>query len=457
MAVVNVTSIPALIANFPYRLDPIPSKPSFDSLLTLKLHLLHNASQVRTTLGGGRCGYAGLLLTPVEYELRAPGTPFIRPPLPPPPNVPGIATAAVLAALATVRLEALKEFELCNNVEDALRQILIDAIQPIYLEDIADELSRFSLIPVGDMLRHLFTQFGRITVEDLIANDQRMQTPWNPATPFQVVIEQLAAGKRYAAHAAHDISDDRLLGLGRMLANHTGLYVESINRWDEKPAATRTWGAFKTYILLAQETLALQQLHTTQQMGYHAANLAYPQPPYHQSFVPEAQPASGYYPPSVCYPGGPPTYFPPGGTPSVTYDNGPAAMMLPYQGDRYPPSVVTPTPDHTSARQEAAFAAIADLTDQVRLLRTSHPPPPTTRGRPSNIASRPPPSNTNSRVPRQPPRIPNDNYCWTHGYRVGKDHTSATCEHPAEGHQLTASKRNPQGGSTKNMLLPPTN
>ena len=44
---------------------------------------------------------------------------------------------------------------------------------------------------------------------------------------------------------------------------------------------------------------------------------------------------------------------------------------------------------------------------------------------------------------------PND-YCWTHGYHVKLGHTSATCTNKAEGHQISATRSNTMGGSTKN-------
>ena len=42
----------------------------------------------------------------------------------------------------------------------------------------------------------------------------------------------------------------------------------------------------------------------------------------------------------------------------------------------------------------------------------------------------------------------NDNYCWSHGYQVGKEHTSETCTKPREGHQRNATLANTMGGST---------
>jgi hypothetical protein len=41
------------------------------------------------------------------------------------------------------------------------------------------------------------------------------------------------------------------------------------------------------------------------------------------------------------------------------------------------------------------------------------------------------------------------NYCWTHGHRVSKDHTSATCGNKAAGHKDDATLANTMGGSER--------
>ncbi len=41
------------------------------------------------------------------------------------------------------------------------------------------------------------------------------------------------------------------------------------------------------------------------------------------------------------------------------------------------------------------------------------------------------------------------NYCWTHGHRICKEHTSATCTHQAVGHWADATASNTLGGSKK--------
>jgi hypothetical protein len=45
-------------------------------------------------------------------------------------------------------------------------------------------------------------------------------------------------------------------------------------------------------------------------------------------------------------------------------------------------------------------------------------------------------------------RTNNDNYCWSHGYQVGLNHTSANCTKKAPGHKDNAIKTNIMGGDT---------
>jgi hypothetical protein len=45
---------------------------------------------------------------------------------------------------------------------------------------------------------------------------------------------------------------------------------------------------------------------------------------------------------------------------------------------------------------------------------------------------------------------PNDNYCWTHGYKIAKNHTSENCVYPKTGNTPEANKENDLGGSQAN-------
>jgi hypothetical protein len=51
---------------------------------------------------------------------------------------------------------------------------------------------------------------------------------------------------------------------------------------------------------------------------------------------------------------------------------------------------------------------------------------------------------------RSPKKTPHPgNYCWTHGHRISKEHTSATCANKVTGHRDNAAAANTFGGSEK--------
>ena len=59
-----------------------------------------------------------------------------------------------------------------------------------------------------------------------------------------------------------------------------------------------------------------------------------------------------------------------------------------------------------------------------------------------------PPAITNLAVPHGTAEGYKMFYCWTHGLSFSQAHTSLTCAHPADGHDITATLCNIRGGST---------
>jgi hypothetical protein len=56
----------------------------------------------------------------------------------------------------------------------------------------------------------------------------------------------------------------------------------------------------------------------------------------------------------------------------------------------------------------------------------------------------------NERSSRKTFAPPNDNYCWTHGYKIARNHTSENCLYPKTGDTREANKDNNLGGSQAN-------
>jgi hypothetical protein len=58
------------------------------------------------------------------------------------------------------------------------------------------------------------------------------------------------------------------------------------------------------------------------------------------------------------------------------------------------------------------------------------------------------PTSTQATYVRKSYKTNNDNYCWSHGYQVGLNHTSDNCTKKAPGHKDNAIKSNTMGGDT---------
>jgi hypothetical protein len=71
-----------------------------------------------------------------------------------------------------------------------------------------------------------------------------------------------------------------------------------------------------------------------------------------------------------------------------------------------------------------------------RLLGTQGNAPPTASAGPTNA------------YVRKSYKIKNDNYCWSHGYQVGLNHTSDNCTKKDPGDKDNATKSNIMGGET---------
>jgi hypothetical protein len=408
----TVPSIETITAGFPRRIDRIHGKPTFQTLLTLKQDLGYNAAGVTTTLGGGRRGHLGLVSTPAEYAAIAPGTPFVLPVLPAPVPAPADGdTRYVIEERKRLFDLAERTWAYCDNVHKALRNQLTEAVDHSYMRNLHHPTMAFADVSVIDLLQHLFENWGQITSSDLHANFERMYTPWNPSDGFNIIIDQLEEGQRFAHTGAQPITDATILGMAHHLVHATGLYFEVLSQWDDRPLANRTWSLFKALVLKAERRLT-NQMSSAQQQGYHAANFAAAPPPgFCYSYAPSVAPGGSY-----------PTSVAPG---------------------RFPPSVMTNT-DDSSTIHLALAAMEARLADQTRIIQ--------------RLESRSTPPSTNGTSARRrggnrgtPARSPNTNYCWTHGYIVGAEHTSATCKHPVDGHITTATRANIQGGSTTNM------
>jgi hypothetical protein len=211
----------------------------------------------------------------------------------------------------------------------------------------------------------------------------RMNLPWAPPTPIEVLFKQLTEGQRFALAAAEPIADTLLVRMGYQLVLKTGMFADGCRDWRLRPEADQTWANFQTHF--ARQDRDRLETTTTAGAGY----------------TPTAYAAVGS--PALATIPAPPVVLP--GAPSSA-----CALAAVPSG---PPCMPT-------------GAELTALLSELRLLRAA--------------AAKSGPSAAS-------PLAGARGYCWTHGSTANGTHTSATCKNKASGHIDSATWRNKQGGN----------
>lgn len=167
------------------------------------------------------------------------------------------------------------------------------------------------------LLTHLWTTYGTLSIADKDANLQRMAMPWHPPTPIETLFKQLQDGMRIAAAAGEPQVDAQVARLGYNIILKTGLFAEACREWRLKPEAQQTLAIFQTHF--QQMNMDRLASLTTETAGFHgAANAAIATPPHTiESLLAEltllkaaqANAASGVPPPQAPKPILPPTHY----------------------------------------------------------------------------------------------------------------------------------------------------
>ena len=157
---------------FEYKtLTRIVGRPTIDKLLTIYKQLKRNAQTVPTTLGGGQLGYLALILKQITYAAIPGAAAFIRPtdpgpftivPNPTPPatrtNPNPVPVPLTHTDVTTQRANWEERRRIYNEVqavELALRNLLIEAIEPVYLTPLRDSTTDMIVHSIPDITQFL--------------------------------------------------------------------------------------------------------------------------------------------------------------------------------------------------------------------------------------------------------------------------------------------------------------
>ena len=250
----------------------IHGQPTDHDVTLLEKELIAIAATIPSTLGGGNHGHAGLIVEPAKYLTMTGGTAFIQ------PGNPGIypaglapnAAAGTRAREEAEHKELIAQYEIHKGVEQALKDIIIQAVDEDYLLEIEDETLGFLNETPRSMIIHLRNRGGALDFADtktlLTERDQEWDASEIPTIYFNRVEKAMQQLTR--AGITSDLKERTDMALYYLKS--TGEYDAAVREWEAKPVATRTWANIKIFMSAEYAKENKQNKQTAKQMKANA-------------------------------------------------------------------------------------------------------------------------------------------------------------------------------------------
>jgi hypothetical protein len=261
----------AFYNSFASKPEIIRGEPTYQKLVELRDSIYANASQFPTPLGGGKYGYLGAVIPNADYIALPHTVAFVLPANP--GNFQAVGQAGTANKIAD-RLHAHLERQRQNVEHDALmqalRNLIIESVEEQYIKSLRNKYTRYNAISPKKMLKHLMDNYGKLTPDDILANDNRLNEPWDGSEAFEKIIDRVEECVEFAIEAERPYSPEQILDRVLHIVSKTGLYHEYLKEWKKKAAADKTWPNLKTFMVAAQASNREMQKNS-KQAGYGLA------------------------------------------------------------------------------------------------------------------------------------------------------------------------------------------
>ena len=154
-------------------------------------------------------------------------------------------------------------------------QHLID----FFWDSLRDPISNSIMLPIHEVLAHLFQQYGRVDAETLADMDNKVRTiQYNVSDPLVTVYNKIEELTRLVVAAENPYSDKQRVQMGLKIMKNTHDFETGLREWYARPSNEHTWDNFKqhfdaAHVLLRQIRGTDMQNTAFQQVNMLAATL----------------------------------------------------------------------------------------------------------------------------------------------------------------------------------------
>jgi hypothetical protein len=227
---------------------------------------------VSSYVGGGRHRHLRIIMMKEEYfAIAADVFPVPKKPGASPEVVVGM-TAAVIAELTRLHCEATKLYCTYHNVDQAIKKMIIEAFENVYLNALSNEVVGYANCTSLDLLTDLLRFYDMIAPTELTQNYERLNTSYDPNQPIETLFQQIQDARAFAVAGGQPYGAAMIVNVAYTLVFNTGLYPDACRAWKSRAIAAKTWAQFKIDFATANREFRLTN-QTAHQSGFHSANM----------------------------------------------------------------------------------------------------------------------------------------------------------------------------------------
>jgi hypothetical protein len=201
------------------------------------------------SLRGGNYGHAGMIVDQAKYLLMT-GTPFDNPQNPSvfPTNIAGNAANGLRACEEALHKELIREYKIYCRVEQALKDIILEAVDNDYLLEIKDKILGCLNQTPRQMIMHLRNRGRQLNFMDTKKLLSERDSKWDANKVPQVYFNQVKKAIRQLEPAGIQSNLKERRGMVLFYLNASGKYNVAVREWEAKPAVDKTWANIKIFI-----------------------------------------------------------------------------------------------------------------------------------------------------------------------------------------------------------------
>ena len=230
------------------QLDKIYGEPDTRSLQKVFKQLKRNARSIPSTLGGGQYGHLFMVIPPAEWN-NLPGAVAVVPPRDPGPfALRGGLTASEIAVGQKNHDENKRKYNHFQALKRILRNQLVAAIDPEYLDPIRCDLTDMVNRDITEIIDFLQESYGQMTVNEIEEATSTIKNfTYEPTKSINILLTAVQEHADLVKIAGAPLNDTQIQALAYFLISKYRIFQDALVAWNKLPQP-KTWNDMKNHM-----------------------------------------------------------------------------------------------------------------------------------------------------------------------------------------------------------------